>query len=437
MDNSNLSQATQRKQARSEGNGDRTWLWSRGIPDGEFYQGSKPGLRAIMRDSHWTDTARVYACVSLHTLCFGQLLGEGPGPLCAVKLNAGKVETLRPVDIERETGIDRRRVRRAVALLVEWGYLMRNGEDIALWLTPETSVDADVSDDEPEVKIEFPEDLSDDLKRYLRRFRITQLPPASVLAQAKPLCESLVKTEAQLKALLIPEKPDSESTVKAGMKRSKGRTRESSLCREVSDDKPHVVSKKESLAYGVQIERKERKESLSSSSKVVPMPTTTIANELRKHSAADNPGVAAFVVACQSIRADVSEDELCYLIALKAPLAHKKPNPFAYLTRCVKNCLEGDMLDVYRKDRTAERQEREANERRAGEAAAQWEADNARNERADALWSAMSETEQAARIEAAIPEMKTWSKDHGYHGTAQQLREWARNRAIAQIRDTL
>jgi hypothetical protein len=95
------------------------------------------------------------------------------------------------------------------------------------------------------------------------------------------------------------------------------------------------------------------------------------------------------------------------------------------------------MLDVYRKDRTAERQEREANERRAGEAAAQWEADNARNERADALWSAMSETEQAARIEAAIPEMKTWSKDHGYHGTAQQLREWARNRAIAQIRDTL
>ena len=113
MDNSNLSQATQRKQARSEGNGDRTWLWSRGIPDGEFYQGSKPGLRAIMRDSHWTDTARVYACVSLHTLCFGQLLGEGPGPLCAVKLNAGKVETLRPVDIERETGIDRRRVRRA------------------------------------------------------------------------------------------------------------------------------------------------------------------------------------------------------------------------------------------------------------------------------------------------------------------------------------
>ena len=36
--------------------------------------------------------------------------------------------------------MDRRRVRRAVAALVYWGYLIRDGENILLWLIPEATV---------------------------------------------------------------------------------------------------------------------------------------------------------------------------------------------------------------------------------------------------------------------------------------------------------
>ncbi len=302
-----------------------------------------------MKDSHWTDTARVYACVSLHTLCFGQLLGDGPGPLLAVSMSRGELQPLRPVDIEHETGVDRRRVRRAVALLVEWGYLLRDGEKILLWLLPEVSSDeGDDSTSVPRDRVEYPDELPADLKRYLRKFHVSQLPSASVLEQAKPLCATVTDTEAKIRALLQPEKRPSESAVKAGMKRSKTRTVQTSERKAKGVSKQHIQKDLTRLADGVLFERNERQNTIPSSSSSSKNGAMTITAEMEQVSevlalycSPERAAVQSLLRNCREQSKDATVATICEAIHLKGRMAGKKDNPLGFLLVAVPNAMNG------------------------------------------------------------------------------------------------
>lgn len=351
--NPNLSQPNSRKQVKSEGNGVPSWLQSRGVGAGEFYQGSKPSLRTVMKDSRWQDTARVYACVSLHTVCYGSKLGNGPGPLLAIRLERNEPVSLRPVDIEKETGIERRSVRRAVASLVKWGYLIRDGENILLWLIPEATVSEPEAEPESQPGIEFPDDLPDDLLRYLKKFRVSQMPSAEVLEQAKPLCSSLVETESLLRHLLVPEKPKltgGESKAGAGVKRSSSRAQRTYQEKAKVSPNGNNGNGVNGLDPRVHLERNERKTTKgdgSSSSKAEPNATTTIptpdlalvSTELKRHCQTNPAIVNSLVMKCREAAPHCTAVGIVEALKVKGPLARSKNSPVGFLMVAIPDLL--------------------------------------------------------------------------------------------------
>jgi hypothetical protein len=303
-----------------------------------------------MKDSHWQDTARVYACVQLHTLCFGHTFGEGPGPLLAVRLERNRnLVSLRPVDIEHETGIERRRVRRALAALVTWGYLIRDGENILLWLTPEIeAAETPEVEDDGAGRFELPDDLPEELKRYLKRFRVDHLPPAAVLEQAKPLCESLTEIEGKLRVLLVGEKP-AKVTGEVGQKRSKSRTRAAYV------KKAKVVPNEQnnngvvSMESGVLINRKERHKPLSSSSvngngktpMMMDAERSQIFDTLKQYCKPERGAVDAILTNSRAQNPNATVATICEAIHLKGRLAERADNPLGFLIVAVPRAIEG------------------------------------------------------------------------------------------------
>lgn len=200
---SSLSHNPERKQARSEGNGVPQWLVDLGIGPGGFYFETRARMEALMRDSAWTDKARVFACLSLHTMAFQ----------CeeATKLNRGKRIPLTRGDIADDTGLDVSRVRKALVSLEHEGYLERRAPNglvrgeitIHCWAVPRLN-GVQAAEPKTQTRFDLPADLPPYLTRWMRRFKVAAVTPL-MLEKALPICENLDRWEGELRGILKPE----------------------------------------------------------------------------------------------------------------------------------------------------------------------------------------------------------------------------------------
>ena len=156
-----------RKQAQSEGGGFPQWLAELGVRPGGFYIETKARLVHAMKNKAWQDEPRVWACLALHTMAFQQEL--------AVRMEGGALVPLRQVDIARETGIDVRKVQRAVQNLEKQGSVARQGQvkgevKIICYAVPRPpKKEADVETTSAPASIY--DGLPDDLAVWLRKFK--------------------------------------------------------------------------------------------------------------------------------------------------------------------------------------------------------------------------------------------------------------------------
>lgn len=156
-----------RKQAQSEGGGFPQWLAELGVRPGGFYIETKARLVHAMKNKAWQDEPRVWACLALHTMAFQQEL--------AVRMEGGALVPLRQVDIARETGIDVRKVQRAVQNLEKQGSVARQGQvkgevRIICYAVPRPpKKEADVETTSAPSSIY--DGLPDDLAVWLRKFK--------------------------------------------------------------------------------------------------------------------------------------------------------------------------------------------------------------------------------------------------------------------------
>lgn len=337
---SSLSQPTERKQARTEGNGVPQWLVELGIGPGEFFLDAKPRARGAMKCSGWTgEMGRVYSCLSLHCMAFASQV--------AVRLERGKLTPIGPKDISHETGLERRQVRRALAALEDGGFLERVGERITCYAVPH-SAGTVATETSKAQNIEFPGDLPDYLLHYLRRFRPRQMPDAAALEELKPLCSSAVEIEGKIRHILKPE-TEGRKLGASGHRRSKGRTRVSAQSDAKIITNSNGISKLEGLEGGVQIERKERKKNSSSSSPVngngKPMMMTAemeqVSEAIRKFCLPERGALDLMVRNCHAKLANVTPAMICAAVEMKGPLAVKKDNPIGFLVVAVPNVLTG------------------------------------------------------------------------------------------------
>ena len=182
MSNSNLPHSIPRKQARSEGNGVPAHLVAAGVVPGEFYLECKARTRKAAQDGSMTvEKARVLWALSLHDLCFASEQTRKGGMFLAVRMERGGIlAPVRILDLALDTGYDPRQVRRGLAGLESDGYIVRDGEKIWTWAIPKRSEGPVEAEPEPS-RVVYPIGLSDDLLRYLRRFHVSELPPAETL----------------------------------------------------------------------------------------------------------------------------------------------------------------------------------------------------------------------------------------------------------------
>ena len=332
MSTASLSQSSTRKQAQSEGGNPFQWLYDLGIKPGGFFSETKPRVESVMRNPVWSEKTRVYACLSLHTMAFQQER--------AVKLERGQPQPLTVKDASHETGLDRRQVCRALSALEAEGYAGQDGEWLLCWAVPRRS-DAQSNVKADRTRIEYPEDLPADLVRYLRRFRVTELPAAPVLEQAKQICSKLSEYEAELLHVLKPgwlESRTRASAAPGGQKRSKTRTRVSAHIRKIETDR--------------------KQSSTSSSSGGVNgngQPTTTTDLEIQilseclsQYSTPDDAAVQTLWINCRAVVHDVTPQEVCEVIRAKGRLAARKDNPLGFLMVAVPNCMNGDAFRRFR-----------------------------------------------------------------------------------------
>jgi hypothetical protein len=97
------------------------WLAALGIEPGEYFTGSKLKLKRGMKARCFSEAARIWCCLGLHTECFRQEL--------AVKLVGNKRVPLQPVDVAAETGIKKQNIRRGMLQLRAWGLGEIEGEE--------------------------------------------------------------------------------------------------------------------------------------------------------------------------------------------------------------------------------------------------------------------------------------------------------------------
>jgi hypothetical protein len=95
------------------------WLAALGIGVGDYLAETKPRLKRGMKAQCFSPAARVFCCLTLHTLSYKQEL--------AVKMEGGKRVPLTPTDVARETGMPLPNVRRAVLELEAWGLSKAEG----------------------------------------------------------------------------------------------------------------------------------------------------------------------------------------------------------------------------------------------------------------------------------------------------------------------
>lgn len=197
-----------RKQSQSEGGGVPRWLSDQGIGAGEWQSESKPRLRRVATDETWTDKARVWASLSLHSFGFSSPV--------AIRLDKGKPVLLTRGDIAKETGLPGPRVRRALAVLESDGWierasvsgkadLERGDIEIRVFAIPRAAVAGPESPAEPEAASYASDGLPDELLRYLKRYKVRELPDSAGLERAKDLCHRLSELEGELRRVLKPE----------------------------------------------------------------------------------------------------------------------------------------------------------------------------------------------------------------------------------------
>jgi hypothetical protein len=221
MSSSTLPHPTTRKQAQSEGGGAPQWLADLGVGPGEYYQTSKFRDRSIMKNPSWSEKARVWCCLSLHTMAFQ----------CeeATKLVKGQRVPLTRGDVAAETGLTPAQVRRALVSLEQEGYAerrpmngagLRKGEiTICCWAIPRSPKSEPVQDEKLD-RLEIPEDLPAYLQKWIRKFRLERLPEPEILEKAGRLAEAMEKSETELKNLLKPA--DSETQTRTPKKTARG-----------------------------------------------------------------------------------------------------------------------------------------------------------------------------------------------------------------------
>jgi len=298
-----------------------------------------------MKCSGWTgEMGRVYSCFSLHCMAFASQI--------AVRLERGKLTPIGPKDISHETGLERRQVRRALAALEDGGFLERSNERITCYAVPRSSGMVTPIETSKAQNVEFPEDLPDYLLHYLRRFKAAQLPDAAVLEELKPLCSSAVEIEGKIRHILRPETEGRKSSA-SGHRRSKSRTRASAQRGATISANSNGIDEIEGVEFGVQIERKERKNTLpssSSSSSSVngngkPMMMTAemeqVSEAIRKFCLPERGAVDLMVRNCHAKLANVTPAMICAAVEMKGPLALKKDNPIGFLAVAVPNVLTG------------------------------------------------------------------------------------------------
>jgi hypothetical protein len=195
-----------RKQPRSEGQLPN-WLEALGIGPGEWQMEAKPRLRRLMVDETWPEKARVWASLSLHSFGYSSEV--------AVTMDKGKPRLLTRADIARETGIDGAKVRRSLASLELEGWIERRSTsgkadlergDIEIRIFPIPRLAAPVQEIEAVEEVAaLPDGLPDELVRYLRRFKVRDLPEASILEKAKGIAHQLSELEGELRRVLRPD----------------------------------------------------------------------------------------------------------------------------------------------------------------------------------------------------------------------------------------
>lgn len=126
------------------------WLAALGIKEGEYFVDSKLRWKRAMRSKCFSNEARVYACLSLHTMGFQQEL--------AVKMEAGKKVPLTPTDIASETGLPRKHIREDILTLKRAGLADIKGStkgavEIYAWASPRPEIEGE---DEGEGNVNCP-----------------------------------------------------------------------------------------------------------------------------------------------------------------------------------------------------------------------------------------------------------------------------------------
>jgi hypothetical protein len=296
-------------------------------------------MEALMRDSAWTDKARVFACLSLHTMAFQ----------CeeATKLNKGKRIPLTRGDIADDTGLDVSRVRKAVVSLEHEGYLERRAPNglvrgeitIHCWAVPRLN-GVEAAQPKTQTRFDLPTDLPPYLTRWMRRFKVAAVTPL-MLERALPICENLDRWEGELRGILKPEIP-----AENGAARSRPKKQGTGLRASTSGGSAQP------FAYNKERARNERKGKIeeipSSSSSFEPENQTTMTAELEQVSEClamycrvETAAVQTLVSNCHAKAHGATVAAICDAIHLKGPMAPKKDNPLGFLMVAVPNALMG------------------------------------------------------------------------------------------------
>ena len=307
-----------------------------------------------MRDSAWTDKARVFACLSLHTMAFQ----------CeeATKLNRGNRVPLTRGDIADDTGLDVSRVRKALVSLEQEGYLERRAPNglkrgeitIHCWAVPRLN-GLQVAEPKSPLRFDLPADLPEYLTRWMRRFKVAALTPL-MLERALPICENLDRWEGELRGILKPETPVENGVARERKTKqprgsaqslegvARGRAENPKFSRNTNG-----INKIDGVANGVLLERKGKIKDLPSSSSSFEAengPTMTaeleqISECLGLYCRVERAAVQTLVTNCHAKANGATVTMICDAIHLKGPMAPKKDNPLGFLMVAVPNALTG------------------------------------------------------------------------------------------------
>jgi hypothetical protein len=139
------------------------WLAALGIEPGEYFTGSKLKLQRGMKARCFSESARIWCCLGLHTEGFQQEL--------AVKVVAGKRVPLQPIDVATKTGIKKQNIRRGMLDLRAWGMGDIEGDehhDVSLyaWVKPRPVIAEEV------IERDYFAHVPDEWRSLFRRFKV-------------------------------------------------------------------------------------------------------------------------------------------------------------------------------------------------------------------------------------------------------------------------